>query len=103
YGASLPFLRMAIEITRHHHERWDGTGYPDGQKGTDIPLAARIVALADVYDALRLRRPYKPPLSHNTTVLAMTQGSPGQFDPNLLEAFQRRAPDFERIYRESPD
>ena len=64
HGSSLVFLKMAIDIARHHHERFDGKGYPDRLTGTEIPLAARIVAIADVYDALRSRRVYKPALSH---------------------------------------
>jgi response regulator RpfG family c-di-GMP phosphodiesterase len=103
YGASVAFLQMGIDIARHHHERWDGTGYPDRHAGNAIPLAARLVTLADVYDALRSRRVYKPALSHTTAVLAMTEGSPGQFDPALLEVFQRCAPQFERIFRDCPD
>lgn len=82
------FLQMAIEIVRHHHERWDGTGYPDQLAGTAIPLAARLVSLADVYDALRSRRTYKPALSHGGAV-EIILGSTGQFDPALLEVFRR--------------
>lgn len=94
------FLHVAIDIARAHHERWDGTGYPDRLAGPDIPLVARIVALADVYDALRSRRVYKPGLSHHTAVLTMTEGSAGHFDPALLEVFKRVAPQFDRIFRE---
>jgi response regulator RpfG family c-di-GMP phosphodiesterase len=94
------FLHVAIDIARHHHERWDGTGYPDRLAGESIPLVARIVALADVYDALRSRRVYKPGLSHHTTVLTVTEGSAGAFDPALLDAFRRAAPQFDRIFRE---
>jgi response regulator RpfG family c-di-GMP phosphodiesterase len=97
------FLRMAVDIVRHHHERYDGRGYPDRLAGNAIPLAARIVAFADVYDALRGRRPYKPPLSHAAAVEVMTETSPGQFDPLLLTAFERCAAEFERIAREVPD
>lgn len=94
------FLHVAIDIARAHHERWDGAGYPDRLAGHDIPLVARIVALADVYDALRSRRVYKPGLSHHTTVLTMTEGSAGHFDPALLEVFKRVAPQLDRIFRE---
>lgn len=97
------FLHTAIDIARSHHERWDGAGYPDRLAGDDIPLVARLVALADVYDALRSRRIYKPGLSHHTSVLTMTEGSPGQFDPALLEVFRRVAPQFDRIFREFGD
>jgi response regulator RpfG family c-di-GMP phosphodiesterase len=82
------FMQMAIDVTRHHHERWDGNGYPDRLAGDGIPLAARLTTLADVYDALRSRRVYKPALSHEVTVRTMSEGS-GQFDPALLAVFQR--------------
>ncbi|AMV30128.1 Cyclic di-GMP phosphodiesterase response regulator RpfG [Gemmata sp. SH-PL17] len=94
------FLHVAIDIARCHHERWDGTGYPDRLVGESIPLVARLLAIADVYDALRSRRVYKPGLSHHTTVLTMTEGSPGHFDPSLLDVFVRIAPQFDRIFRE---
>jgi putative two-component system response regulator len=98
-----PFLQAAIDITRHHHERWDGTGYPDRLKGSDIPLAARIVAIADVYDALRSRRPHKPALSHVAACQLVTEGSVGQFDPQILTAFQRCNERLDHIWRELPD
>jgi response regulator RpfG family c-di-GMP phosphodiesterase/tRNA A-37 threonylcarbamoyl transferase component Bud32 len=103
HGSALAFLQTAIDIVRHHHERYDGKGYPDHLAGSGIPLAARIVALADVYDALRSRRPYKPALSHSAAVQIILEGSPGQFDPALLEAFQRCHHEFERIYKELGD
>ena len=95
------FMHVAVDIARGHHERWDGTGYPDRLSGADIPLVARLVALTDVYDALRSRRVYKPGLSHHTSVLTMTDGSPGHFDPALVEVFRRAAPQFDRIFRDS--
>jgi len=94
------FLHIAIDIARSHHERWDGTGYPDRLAGESIPLVARLVAITDVYDALRSRRVYKPGLSHHTAVLTMTEGSPGHFDPALLEVFRKIAPRFDHIFRE---
>jgi response regulator RpfG family c-di-GMP phosphodiesterase len=98
------FLQMAIDIVRHHHERYDGKGYPDCLAGESIPLAARLMALADVYDALRSRRPYKPALSHSAALAVMgADGKAGQFDPSLFEVFLACAGDFERIYRECPD
>jgi putative two-component system response regulator len=100
HGAALVFLQMAIDIARHHHERFDGSGYPDRLSATAIPLAARIVAIADVYDALRSRRVYKPALSHAATKHIMLEGSPGHFDPALMQVFQRCAGTFERIYTE---
>lgn len=98
---SIAFLQMATEIIRHHHERYDGAGYPDRLAGANIPLAARIVSIADVYDALRTRRIHRPALSHTATMQVMLQGSEGQFDPALMQIFQRVAPAFERIYHES--
>lgn len=100
---AIGFLHMAIDIAQHHHERWDGTGYPDRLAGVDIPLAARLVAIGDVYDALRSRRIYKPGLTHPTTVMTMIEGSNGQFDPALLEVFSHCADQFDRIHRELDD
>jgi response regulator RpfG family c-di-GMP phosphodiesterase len=101
--AALAFFQMAVDIVRHHHERWDGTGYPDRLAGEAIPLSARILHLCDVYDALRSRRVYKPPLAHATAVQMIAEGSPGQFDPALVQAFLRCHPRFEQIYRELGD
>ncbi len=81
------FLKMAHEIAMHHHERWDGTGYPTGLVGEAIPLAARIVAIADVYDALSVKRVYKEALPHAVCLERITAGSGTQFDPDLVEAF----------------
>jgi response regulator RpfG family c-di-GMP phosphodiesterase len=99
-GFTAGFLQMAVDIARSHHERYDGTGYPDRLAGEDIPLAARFVAVADVYDALRSRRLYKPPLPHHTAVTTIADGSPGQFDPKLLPVFRRCLPTFEQIFRD---
>ena len=81
------FLLMAREIAAAHHERWDGRGYPRQLSGTQIPLAARIVALADVYDALSSRRVYKPALPHEQCVELIRSEAGGQFDPQLVEVF----------------
>jgi putative two-component system response regulator len=102
HSGSGVFLRMAIDIVRHHHERFDGTGYPDRLAGNSIPLGARIVAIADVYDALRCRRSYKPALAHSASV-QIIEASSGQFDPNLIHVFREVAPKFETIFREFPD
>ncbi len=82
-----PLLRMAAEIAAYHHERWDGSGYPQGLSGEDIPIAARIVAVADVYDALSSRRSYKPPFSSEVcrTIIAGLSGT--HLDPRLVEVF----------------
>jgi len=98
HGFAMVFLHMAADIARHHHERFDGTGYPDRLLGNDIPLAARIVAVADVYDALRSRRVYKPAFPHNQTVQIINEGFHTQFDPALLEPFQRSMTRFEEIF-----
>jgi len=79
---------MPIDIARHHHERFDGRGYPDRLAGGDIPLAARIVAIADVYDALRSPRSYKSALDHDTAIRIMLDESTGHFDPVLLDVFR---------------
>lgn len=97
------FLRMAREIALCHHERWDGKGYPHRLSGESIPLAARIVAIADVYDALSVRRPYKPALPHEQCVEMIAAGSGTQFDPTLVEVFVAIESDFADIaLRHSP-
>jgi cyclic di-GMP phosphodiesterase len=100
HGSALAFLQMAADIARHHHECFDGQGYPDRLAGSNIPLSARLVTICDVYDALRSRRSYKPALSHATAVQVITRVSGGQFDPNLVQAFVQCAPQFEKIFRE---
>lgn len=81
------YLSMACDIARCHHERWDGAGYPDGAAGTGIPLAARIVAVADCYDAMTRDRPWRPALPHHTAVAEIAAGSGAQFDPVAAKAF----------------
>src|SRR5262249_42588175 len=100
HGSALVFLQTAIDIARHHHERFDGSGYPDHLAGTDIPLAARLVKICDTYDALRSRRPHRPALSHVATMKVMTELSTGEFDPLLLQSFRQCAGQFEKIFRE---
>jgi HD-GYP domain-containing protein (c-di-GMP phosphodiesterase class II) len=102
-GAGQAFLAMVADVTRHHHERHDGTGYPDGLAGDAIPLAARFVAVADAYDALRSRRPHRPALPHDAAVRILTQDSPGQFDPAVVEVFHQVAGRFEAIFKEVPE
>jgi putative two-component system response regulator len=103
HGSALVFLQMAADITRHHHERFDGDGYPDRLAGHNIPLSARLAAICDVYDALRSRRIYRPALSHSAAVQVMTKLSIGHFDPDLLPVFDRSVHHFEQIFRESAD
>lgn len=81
------YLAFARDIALHHHERWDGNGYPHQLKGEDIPLSARIVAIADVYDALRSRRPYKEPWSHEAAVEEIVKCRATHFDPELVDLF----------------
>jgi putative two-component system response regulator len=103
HGSALAFMQVAVDIARHHHERYFGDGYPDRLTGSDIPLAARLVCVADVYDALRSRRTYKPALSHGAALQLMTEVSVRQFDPALIEVLHRCAHDFERIFGELTD
>ncbi|MDR3435355.1 two-component system response regulator [Telmatospirillum sp.] len=86
-GTSLEFLTMAKEIAHFHHERWDGDGYPDGLSGDDIPISARLMAVADVYDALISRRVYKESLPHAVAVEAIIDGKASRFDPDVVDAF----------------
>lgn len=81
------YLRMSAEIAISHHERWDGTGYPNGIKGKDIPLSARIAALADVYDALVNKRVYKDACEHNVAKAIILKDSGSHFDPLIVDAF----------------
>jgi len=97
--AELGVLSMASEIIRGHHERWDGNGYPDALQGDQIPLAARIVGLVSVYDALRSRRPYRPALTHARVIRMMTTESVGRFDPALVAALVAASPRFEKIFQ----
>lgn len=100
------YTRMGAEIALGHHERWDGSGYPAGLRGTDIPMAARLMQICDVYDALRSRRPYKPSLEHAQAVdiIALGDGrtQPEHFDPAVLACFVAQAPLFAAIYEAHP-
>lgn len=101
--ASAPWMRLGALIALTHHERWDGSGYPDGLRGVAIPLAARLVAVADVYDALRSERPYKGAQDHEEAMARLLHGDerirPAQFDPAVLQALQRRADELAALPR----
>ncbi len=91
------YLALAREIANSHHERWDGSGYPEGLRGEAIPLSARIVALADAYDALISKRPYKKPWSHEEAVTEIVNGRGTLFDPVVFDAFIANQNDFRNI------
>ncbi len=96
-------IEMGIDIARHHHEKWNGNGYPDGLAGEDIPLSARIMAVADIYDALRARRPYKEPFSHQKAVDIILSEKGVTLDPTIAEVFNTVHPRFETIFAELDD
>ena len=98
-----PFLRMGVAVARSHHEKWDGGGYPDGLKGATIPLAARIVALADFYDALTSKRCYRPAFSHEDACGMIQEGSGTHFDPDVAAAFTAHKDKFRCIRQEMRD
>lgn len=105
-GATHPVLKVAAEIALAHHERFDGSGYPLGLSGDEIPLSARMTAICDVYDAVRMVRPYKAGMDHQGAVRVLTQGdnrtTPQHFDPTLLSLFVRHADRFDRIFCQEP-
>lgn len=86
-GIEVPFLKYAKEIAYSHQEKWDGSGYPEGLSGDDIPISARLMAVADVYDALVSRRVYKEPMPHDDAVKLMLEGKGKHFDPDMIDAF----------------
>jgi putative two-component system response regulator len=106
-GSSYNKIQMTESIALTHHERWDGTGYPQGLKGEQIPIEGRIVAICDQYDALRSRRPYKTPYSHQAAMDILVNGDekikPGGFDPRVLKTFITIASDFDKIFNSNYD
>jgi putative two-component system response regulator len=106
-GSDSPYLKMAEQIARSHHERWDGSGYPAGLKGEAIPFAARVVNIVDQYDALRTRRPYKPAFSHEQAFAVIVNGDgrtmPAHFDPHVLDSFASNHKVFEAVFEERKD
>lgn len=98
-----PVLAMAADIAMAHHERWDGDGYPRGLAGNDIPLAARICAVADVYDALGSVRPYKPAYPEEQVLAIMADGRGSQFDPEVYHAFGDCLPELQALRRRFVD
>lgn len=103
--SSSDLMRCAAAIALSHHERWDGSGYPNKLAGEDIPVEARIVGLCDVYDALRSSRPYKPAMDHDKAFSIIVEGDgrtlPNHFDPAVLEAFKRHADSLAGIFEAS--
>lgn len=101
--APFAFLHVAMDIAHSHHEKWDGSGYPDGLAGEEIPLAARLMAVADVYDALISRRVYKSAMTQDEAASIIIEGRGGHFDPDVVDAFIDRRSEFEAIARRFQD
>lgn len=97
YGQEVPFFKYAKEITYSHHEKWDGSGYPEGLVGDDIPISARLIAVADVYDALISHRVYKEGISHREAVQIISENKGRHFDPDVVDAFLELQEDFKAI------
>lgn len=95
----LPFFKYAFDIARHHHERWDGRGYPDGLKGDEIPVWAQIVSIADVYDALVSKRVYKEAYSFDKASAMIRNGECGTFNPELLDCFYAIEEQIRTLYK----
>lgn len=96
-GMTVDFLQLAKEIAYSHQEKWDGSGYPEGLSGDEIPISARLMALADVYDALISRRVYKEPMSHEEAVAILQAGRGSHFDPDIVDAFLDIQAEFQAI------
>lgn len=106
-GSNSDYLKSAKRFALYHHENWDGTGYPYGLKGEEIPLEGRIMLIIDRYDALRSARPYKPPIDHKTTMRMLLEAdgrsSPSHFDPMVLDTFKGHHRQFAEIFEEHKD
>ena len=102
-GSTSSFLSTARDIAHYHHERWDGKGYPDGRAGDDIPLSARIMAVADVYDALTCERVYKKGMPHQQATQILVEGRGAHFDPDVLDTFVEIEQRFAEIAHEFAD
>jgi putative two-component system response regulator len=96
------FLSLGVQIAGSHHERWDGTGYPENLRGDAIPLAGQIMTIADIYDALRTPRRYKPAFDHSSSLKTIIEGDgrtkPSHFNPLILPIFENLAHEFDEIY-----
>jgi putative two-component system response regulator len=102
-GAENELITVAKEIAYGHHEKWNGSGYPNGYSGEAIPLSARLMALADVYDALRCRRVYKDPMTHQDAKQIIMAGNGQHFDPEVIEAFIEQEQLFIKVAEEFGD
>ena len=102
-GSSSELLQMAEVMALTHQERWDGSGYPDGLKGEEIPLVGRIVALCDVFDALTTKRPYKNAFSVEVTMAEIEAHSGKHFDPHMVEVFKKNLPEMLQIMEKYAD
>jgi putative two-component system response regulator len=102
-GLELPFLAFAKEIAYSHQEKWDGTGYPEGLSGDDIPISGRLMAVADVYDALICRRVYKEGMPHEKASGIIVESKGSHFDPDMVDAFTEIAEEFREIAKRYED
>jgi HD-GYP domain-containing protein (c-di-GMP phosphodiesterase class II) len=100
--SSIDYLQPALDIPYCHHEKWDGTGYPRGLKGEQIPLAARIFAVVDVWDALRSDRPYRKAWSEEKTLAYIREQSGTHFDPQVVGAFMRSSVSYKSMIISNP-
>ena len=96
-GGDTGYLQEARNLSAYHHERWDGKGYPSGLAGEDIPLSARIMAVADVFDALVSKRSYKDPFPFEKAMDIIREGAGNHFDPNVAGAFEHAADEVRKV------